>query len=322
MEMAELFGLVLLLLLAAAGCGRQSAEPGTPESTAAAEPQTRLFTDDLGRQVEIPVHPRRVVTSEFSAEALTVGVTPIGLGPNDLKNPFTRDRLAGIDNIGDPPDAEKILELKPDLILFSQFMPDIYPDVMEKIEQIAPVVYISFQDPIYDVLPKVADAVGQPKAAADWIQGYEAERTKAQERVRQSIGDKTVSIFRIEKGRLRIYLSTNFGGYALRSALEAKAPAAVQAEIDKSPPWTNAVQISLEKLPEYAGDILLLVAAGDDDSQAAYREIRQSKLWQSLPAVKNGMVYELDTATYYNADNVTVRETMKEMADMLAAKAP
>jgi len=335
------FALAALLLFASVtGCSQSpsasssspsetassSASPSSSPSASAAEsapsaPETRLFTDGLGREVEIPVQPQRVVVSEFSSEALTVGVKPIGLGPNDLKNAFTQNQLTGIDDVGDPPNAEKILDLKPDLIIFSQYMPEIYPDAMAQIEKIAPVVYINFEDPIYDVLPTVADVLGKADAAKEWIQAYEAERAAAREQVKEAIGDKTVSIFRIQKGRLRIYLSTNFGGYALRSALEAKAPAAVQEEIAKAK-WANAVEISLEKLPEYAGDIMLLIVSEDSGDQEEYKAIRDSALWQSLPAVKNGDVHLLDTLKYYNSDIVTVRETMKEMANMLAGSTP
>ncbi len=325
----------LLLVTSVIGCSQtpsaSSSETASPSaspssSSSAAEsapsaPETRVFTDGLGREVEIPVHPQRVVVSEFSSQALTVGVKPIGLGPNDLKNAFTQAQLTDIDDVGDPPNAEKILDLKPDLIIFSQYMPEIYPDAMAQIEKIAPVVYIAFEDPIYDVLTTVADALGKTEEAAEWIKGYEAERDQVREEVQEALGEQTVSIFRIQKGRLRIYLSTNFGGYALRSALGAKAPEAVQEEIAKAK-WANAVEISLEKLPEYAGDKMLVIVAGEGDDQDEYQAIKDTALWKSLPAVKNGDVYFLDTLKYYNSDNVTVRETMKEMAALLTGKAP
>lgn len=305
----------------AADSGTDNAGDGTASGDEAAATDTRLFVDGLGREVRIPVSPERVIVSEFSAEALTAGVTPLAVGPNDLKNAFTSEQLAGIPDIGDPPNPELILSLEPDLLLFSQYMPDIYPQQMEQIEKIAPVVYIRFEDPIYDVLPTVADALGKPDAVRPWIDEYEAERRQAMEQVRQAIGDETVSIFRIEKGRLRIYLSTNFGGYAVRSALQANAPDAVKAEIGQAP-WSNAVQISLEKLPEYAGDHLLLIVSDTDEDQQEYKDIQSSSLWQSLPAVRNGNVHLLGTPKYYNADNITVRETMKEIANMLSSGKP
>ncbi len=95
----------------------------------------------------------------------------------------------------------------------------------------------------------------------------------------------------------------------------------MQEEIAKAK-WANAVEISLEKLPEYAGDKMLVIVAGEGDDQDEYQAIKDTALWKSLPAVKNGDVYFLDTLKYYNSDNVTVRETMKEMAALLTGKAP
>ncbi len=332
---------VLLLSLIVAGCGNgnnsatsssasgesqptpsasvsASASASTPAEDGNREAGTRLFTDDLGRKVTIPANPQRVIASEFSAEALTVGVTPVGIGPNDLKNAFTGKALEGVLNIGDPPDAEKMLALQPDLILMSTFIPQIYPEAVQQLEKIAPVVYIAFEDPIYHGLLTVADALNKQDKAKEWIAEYETDRDAARKQIREALGDETVTIFRIQKGRLRIYLSTNFGGYALRSALDAPAPDAVSAEIAKSPPWTNAVEISLEKLPEYAGDHILLIVSEADEDQAEYKSIADTPIWKGLPAVQEGNVHLLDTSKYYNYDNITVRETMKEMAKMLS----
>lgn len=285
-----------------------------PKAPAAA---TRTFADDLGRKVEIPAAPARVVVSDFSAEMLAVGVKPIAAGNNDFKIVFTQNAMSGVEAIGDPPNAEKIIQLNPDLIVMSTVSREIYPQVTEQLEKVAPIVYFSFeQDPIYETFPKIADAVGKPQEAKKWIADYEREMQQARERVKAAIGDKTVSVFRIEKGRLRIYLNRNFAGYMIRTSLQTKAPAAVAAEIAKNK-FGSAVQISLEKLPEYAADHMFVIVRGEGDDQAALKEIESSALWKNLPAVRNGNVYFIDTDKYYGVDIATIRETMKEAADLL-----
>lgn len=222
--------------------------------------------------------------------------------------------MAGVDSIGDPPNVEKIVELSPDLMIFSSVYPEIYPDIMDKLEKVSPIVYIKFSDPIYDVFPKVADVLGKKSLASGWIKDYEAERDVSRAKVKQAIGDESVSILLIEEGGLRIYLSTNFGGYVVRTALQAKAVDKVQAEMNKDR-WKNAVVVSQELLPEYVGDHLLLIVEDEED----YNELQKSGLWQGLPAVKNGNVHLLDQDKYYLADSITIRETMKEVADLLAS---
>lgn len=293
--------------------GAADSEPKEP-----AKPQTRVFTDDLGRKSDIPVSPQRVVVNEFSAEMLAVGVKPIAAGNNDFKIKFTQAGMTGVETIGDPPNVEKIAQLSPDLIVMSAIIPQIYPNVVEQLDKIAPTVYISFeQDPIYETFPKIADAVGKPQEAKTWIAGYEAELKQVRERVKGAIGEETVSVFRIEKGRLRIYLNRNFAGYAVRTALQAKAPAAVAEEIANNR-FGSAVQISLEKLPDYAADHMFVIVRDQGDDQAAFKEIESSAIWKSLPAVKSGKVHFIDTDTYYGVDITTIRETMKELANLLA----
>ncbi|WP_168120704.1 ABC transporter substrate-binding protein [Paenibacillus sp. HB172176] len=302
-----------------ATAGTSQLETGKEEQSTGGEetPQFRTVTDDLGREVEVSISPKAIIAGEFASELLTLGITPVGSGDNGFKVVFTQEQMKDVEKIGDPPNLEKILTLNPDLMIAPTVFFDIYPEQMAQIEKIAPIYYISFdQDPIYDIFVKIADLVGKSDEAAAWIKDYEAAAVDARARLKAAIGDETVSIFRVEKGRLRIYLNRNFAGYMLRSSLEANAPAPVAAELDKAP-FGSAVEISLEKLPEYAGDHILLIVRGEGDDKAAFEEIEKSGLWNNLNAVKEGHVHMLETDKYYGSDIVTIRETMKEVLTML-----
>jgi iron complex transport system substrate-binding protein len=323
---------MLTLLLSA--CNSKSDSPGSSQpSSAAAEqspsptaspvseqPKTRTVKDDLDREVTVPVSPERIIAGEFAAELLALGIKPVGSGDNGFKVAYTQSDMEGVQKIGDPPNPETIMNLEPDLVIAPTVFLEIYAEQMEQISKLAPIYYISFdQDPIYDILTKIADLVGKTDEAKAWIAEYEQEAATARGKLEKSIGDETVSIFRVEKGRLRIYLNRNFAGYMLRSALQAKAPEAVAAEIEKNKNG-SAVEISLEKLPEYAGDHLLLIVRSEGEDKEAFKEIEKSGLWKSLDAVKNGKVHFLETEKYYGSDVVTIRETMKEAAKMLAGE--
>jgi iron complex transport system substrate-binding protein len=103
----------------------------------------------------------------------------------------------------------------------------------------------------------------------------------------------------------------------LRTGLQANAPEAVAAEIEQNP-YASAKEISLELLPQYAGDHIFLIVRDDGDDKAAFDAIEKSGIWNNLEAVKNGNVHRLETDKYYGSDIVTIRETMKEALDMLA----
>ncbi|WP_261800033.1 ABC transporter substrate-binding protein [Paenibacillus sp. PAMC21692] len=326
-----LFMLTAVLLLLAA-CGSENSGNGNeaatqaptasaqPEPTAIAEalPETKKVTDDLGREVEVPVQPSAIVAGEFASELLALGIKPVGSGDNGFKIVYTQAEMEGVERIGDPPNPETVTLLAPDLVIAPTVFLEIYPEQMEQIGKIAPIFYISFeQDPIYDIFAKIAELVGKTEEAKKWIQEYEAEASAARDKLQSSIGDETVTIFRVEKGRLRIYLNRNFGGYMLRSGLQAKAPEAVAAEIEGNI-FASAKEISLELLPEYAGDHIFLIVREEGDDKSAFEEIEKSGLWSNLDAVKNGNVHRLETDKYYGSDIVTIRETMKEALGMLA----
>lgn len=313
--------LILVLLATACGSANTPSDGGNePQNSATApvEAETRTVMDDLDREVEVPVAPERIVAGEFAPELLTLGIKPIASGDNGFKVIYTLDEMEGVDRIGDPPNPEKILELDPDLVVAPTVFLEIYPEQMEQIALIAPVYYLSFdQDPIHGIFVKLAELVGKSEEAKAWIAEYEQEADAGRERLAAAIGDETVSIFRVEKGRLRIYLNRNFAGYMLRSSLQLPAPDAVTAEIEQNPN-SSAVQISMEKLPEFAGDHLFIIVRGEGDDLQAFEEIKESGLWNSLDAVKNGNLHFLETDKYYGSDIVTIRETMKEAVEMLA----
>lgn len=325
-NVALLIGFTLLITLLAACSNNQqntAVETSSPANASeeAAAPSTKLVTDDLGREVEVPVAPERIVAGEFASELLALGITPVGAGENSFKIVYTLEDMKNVERIGDPPNSEIILQLQPDLVITPSVFLDIYPEQMDQISKLAPVYYLSFdQDPIYDIFTKLANLVGQEQAAAAWIQDYESEMQAAREKVQAKLGDETVSIFRVEKGRLRIYLNRNFAGYMLNSGLKVNTPEAVTAEIEKSP-YGSAVEISLEMLPEYAGDHILLIVREDGDDKLAFEEIEELELWKNLPAVKNGRVHMLETDKYYGSDIITIRETMKEAAAILVGEA-
>jgi len=77
------------------------------------------------------------------------------------------------------------------------------------------------------------------------------------------------------------------GGEILYNELKLKAPAEVQrTAIDSGTGWAA---ISMEKLPEYAGDYVFTCAWSGDTSDP--NVVYDNSIWKSLPAVKNNRVF-------------------------------
>jgi iron complex transport system substrate-binding protein len=76
--------------------------------------------------------------------------------------------------------------------------------------------------------------------------------------------------------------------------------------------------MSVELLPEYAGDRIFLVQDdGDEVAQEATDALTNGTIWQSIPAVQNGKVYLVPGRWGLN-DPLTLDWLLDEMAKVLA----
>lgn len=114
--------------------------------------ETRSYTDDAGRTVEVPVTPKRIVTlhdSSLTVPLVELGIIPVGaFGRSGEAGPFMRGAatLTGVTfensnivNVGaSPADIEAIAALEPDLIITSSFQ----EAPVEQLEVIAPTVFV------------------------------------------------------------------------------------------------------------------------------------------------------------------------------------
>jgi len=87
------------------------------------------------------------------------------------------------------------------------------------------------------------------------------------------------------------------GGEILHGDLGLKAPAIIQEKLIDGDEF--GADLTLELLPEYAGDYIFTSNWGWDDGNADV--VYESKLWKTLPAVKNNQVYFInEKGSYYN----------------------
>ncbi|RCK13089.1 hypothetical protein DT075_04565 [Bacillus licheniformis] len=69
----------------------------------------------IAQDVKIPTHPKRIVTDFYAGELFTVGANVVGSGSWSFSNPFLKDRMKDVTDLGDPINVEKVMKLKPDL---------------------------------------------------------------------------------------------------------------------------------------------------------------------------------------------------------------
>ncbi|GGG64506.1 AraC family transcriptional regulator [Paenibacillus radicis (ex Gao et al. 2016)] len=284
--------------------GNGSATTGTTQGTNAETPKpteavaaTKTYTDGKGK-VTIPADPKRIIDLTGSAigNLLALDIKPIAATRESLQSPFHAGKLDDIVDIGEEPSAEAILDLNPDLIIAFDYIDEAD---YEKLARIAPVVRLKYgAGTPAELLVEFGKITGREELAQQWVEEWNAKIAELKPKIEAVVGDKTVSILQpYAKG---IYAWGNKGGRGgeiIHGDLELKAPKIIQ---DKLIDGSNfGADFTLELLPEYAGDYIFTSNWGWDDGDA--NVVYESKLWKSLPAVKDNRVFWIhEKGSYYN----------------------
>ncbi|KQY90089.1 hypothetical protein ASD24_25705 [Paenibacillus sp. Root52] len=287
-----------------------SSEPSTTTATSTDSntTETRLYTHLKG-ETEIPVHPQRVVSFYHMGELMTLGVKPVGTTTYILDNPLIED-ISGIEDVGVPPDAEKILSLNPDLIVTTAAFAEVMEGGYDALSQIAPTIVVEqYNDPIKDV-EMFGDILGKQEEAKQWNEKFAAKIAEYKEKVSPYVSDdETFSILNVRPDALFVYGDTNMGGNIIYKYLGLKPAAKVETDVIKGETW----EISAEVVPEYIGDRLFLAVTEGSDEHL--KDVQ--KLIQQSPAGKAGKVYSIDFDKFLMSDPISVEKQLDIVVDIL-----
>jgi iron complex transport system substrate-binding protein len=254
----------------------------------------RIVKDAIA-EVKVPINPQRLVTLHGTAleSVLALGEIPVGTtlnGDRDRQPFFLRDRLNDMQILGSfaEPNLEKILLLKPDLILDLDT-----GNVYSKLSKIAPTI-VSEYDPSNSWQPNLkiyAKALGKPELAEQIIANYYAQLKQFKAEINNKGKPITVSVMRIYPQGISFYQPDSFSGSILKDAGLSR------------PPLQNKKGgqqlISQELISEADADVIFLWTYGDDyygkkdRIQNSLEKLKSDPLWQQLNAVKQGKVYQV-----------------------------
>jgi iron complex transport system substrate-binding protein len=279
----------------AAGTSQAAATQSPEPSSAAAA--TKTYVDSNGA-VTIPAEPKRIIDLTGSAigNLLVLGIKPVAATQDALKNPFHEGKLDDIINIGEEPNIEAILELEPDLIITFDYIDEAQ---YEQLAQIAPVVRLKYgAGTPSDLLLEFGEITAKEESAQSWIEAWNAKIAEVKPKITAVVGDKTVSILQPHaKGIYAWGDKGGRGGEIIHGDLGLKAPAIIQKALIDGNEFGS--DLTLELLPEYAGDYIFTSNWGWDDGDSNI--VYGSKVWKALPAVKNNQVYFInEKGSYYN----------------------
>lgn len=294
-----IWGMAVMAAGIFAGCGdSDSGGESNPTDTEQVAEEMRTVETDKGK-VEIPENPEVIFTDYYLGEFLAVGVKPAVASPYSLSNPFLQDYVDGIEemNVNSAESSlEMIAEQQPDLIV------TITEADYEKYSEIAPTVYIQDGKRTDEELFRyIANLVGKGQEAEEYITDFNQRVEETKEEIQGIVGDRTVSV--VEVWPQQIYtMGSHFarGGSILYDMWELKAPEKVQTEMVDGD--TAYEVVSLEALPEYAGDFILYGILADTDSAF----VEDSQIWNNLEAVKEGRVLPYEQVAFMHRDPITL----------------
>ncbi len=236
--------------------------------------QTRTFTDDLGRSVEVPVNPRRIAALhdiELTVPLLELGAPVVASHgrPGPDGSPMIRSsRLLtgeefaanGIADLGNNPvDVEIVSKIAPDLIITTTWQ----KAEIAQLETIAPTIVLDTRTGIRDdfaLYDLLADLTGTTGHLANLKARYEAQIAQLRRIAGTGI---TVSAFHAQNGNLSVWNPYSSFGKVLRDAGFALP------DLIESIPEGTSEQLSAEMLPQLDADVVLVSYRADEGETPA-----------------------------------------------------
>lgn len=294
--------MLMVAIFALAACGNKKEE----EKSSSDKVEMVDYTAKNGT-ISIPKNPKRVVITadSFAGYALQLGIKPVGLSSFALSNKYFGDRIDGIVDVGGEESPEKIMSLKPDLIIsFAQ------SENLDKLEKIAPTLAILPKETTFkEEMTEFGKIFNKEEEAAQWISEWDKKVAKYKPQVQKVVGDQTVALLGVYGKDAYVY-GDNFsrGGEIIYGEFDLAMPEIVKKETSKGKGYAS---FSVEKLPEFAGDYIF-AESGDDK----FSKTKQTGLWKTLPAVKNNRVFEIDETDAYFSDPVSLDQQLEEIVDV------
>ena len=305
-----------ICLLAIACNGRFSPDlPAVSEAPAASV--TRLIQHDLG-ETEIPIEPRRIVTltdAWLLAPALDLEEKPIATTTYSAADgiPFrgvTPEQVEGIEIIGDgyQPNLERLLALKPDLILADA---NLHRQIYSQLSAIAPTVALDLftkGDSFKESFRRIAQVLNKGERAEQLLEKYQSRL----EQFKQAMGDRL--------DELQISYIAVYGGplWALGNsdmAYEVFSDAGLKlTPIQEKMAYSGNVNFSLETLPEHDGDFLFIEKYPSEDVES----ILDSPLWRQLNTIQSGRYAEVLPQRWVGISTSTANFILDDLFKYLA----
>lgn len=301
---------------AAAANAQPSAEPSAEPSAAAQTAETAYpltVTDELGHELTLEAAPQRIFAPYLEDSLVVLGVKPVAQWANNgLGQAYLQDKLAGVpllDFNSGLPSPEVVMDLQPDLIVLHNAN---YAEngVYEQYSKIAPTyVFKQAAGDLDSSVTMLGELIGKQEAAAEGLAAYHRKVEEAQAALAPHMDGKKALIIRFNS-RGMFLMGGVYGGFVLADQLGIAKSDLVAAE--------NSLELSLELLPEIDADYIFLANDTANSGETFYKELTESALWKSIPAVQAGHVYNVDDRYWLGGGIVAYSNVIDDVLEIIA----
>lgn len=265
------------------------------ESAGEASPKedTVTYESEFG-PVEVPENPENIVALAYAPNLHALDIEMAGVDQWSKANPLFEEDLTDAAQVTEA-EPESILAQDPDLIIAGANMEN-----LEELEKIAPTVTYTWGKLNYiEQQIEIGKLVGKEDETREWAEDFEKRAADIGSQIKEKHGeDTTVTVIETDgKGFYLFGEAWGRGTEILYQAMDLNMPANVQEAVSAD----GYYEISQEVLAEYAGDYIVLSRGEETDMS-----FTESEVWQSIPAVQNGNVIEIDTAATSYSDPTTL----------------
>ncbi|WP_245647858.1 iron-siderophore ABC transporter substrate-binding protein [Paenibacillus borealis] len=327
----------MLVIMLLAGCGNNSAADNgarngaaqvnaaaaTPSPSPEEEPEATeapaaqayplVVQDELGHEVTLNAAPTKVFAPYMEDSLVVLGVKPVGQWSNKGQGQgYLQDQLGDVPLVdftnGQLPSPEVVMSLQPDFIVLHN---SYYAEngVYEQYSKIAP-TYV-FQQAAGDLdssVTKLGELLGKQEEAAKGLADYRKKVEEAKTALAPHIQGKKALVIRFNS-RGMFLMGGVYGGFVLAEELGITKSDLVAAE--------NSVDLSLEVLPQIDADYIFLANDTANTGETFYKELTESALWKSIPAVQAGRVYDVDDRYWLGGGIVAYSNVIDDVLEII-----
>ncbi|AJY76806.1 ABC transporter substrate-binding protein [Paenibacillus beijingensis] len=320
-----------LLLSACSGTSNKQEEPAAQSTNSSSANKEPLVQQHKYGETIVPENPQRIVSIALDDMLLSLDL-PIVYASTWGENHYLANKLkeknVEVDNVLDNIiNFERILAAAPDLIIAADWIEQADYD---KLSKIAPTL-LFVRDEWQLEIVKIAQYTNKEEQAQTVLEANLKQAEQAREMIKQASKENATVAF------LRTNDKTAFLWFPFPKESAEKnyidvlynelgmEPDRLTGELMKQNPNEQyGVELSLEKLPEIDADYLFVTAGSSGKSEESNKkmldrlaEIEKLKVWQEIPAVKNGHVYKVSARHWMTngpyADEMKINDVVQSL---------